>query len=241
LAKMVKVGVLALQGGFIEHVQMMRKVGAESFEVRTVEEISCVDALILPGGESTTIATLSENTELLPTLRSWVKSGKPIWGTCAGLIFMADELSDAKEGGQAVIGGLRVKATRNFYGRQNQSFETPINATFDNHVQGCNGYPSSTPGIFIRAPHIAKLLDSSVVPLGTIAKPSFLNNLNLNGNVGHSNNNNNNSNNNNCQDEILTVAVRQGNILATTFHPELTRDTTWHEYFLRMITPNSSC
>lgn len=190
----VRIGVLALQGAFVEHVAILRRLGAEVVEVRTPAQLAGLDGLILPGGESTTMGLVAERWGLVEPLRAWVHGGKPTWGTCAGMILLADQATGQKKGGQPLIGGLHVTVNRNYFGRQVDSFETMLEVpTFD---------PPQSPGIFIRAPGITAM-GEGVMALAALPGPVY-------------------------------VAVRQGPILATAFHPELTPDTRWHELFVEM-------
>jgi pyridoxal 5'-phosphate synthase pdxT subunit len=195
LERPLQIGVLALQGAFIEHIHMLRRLGAVGVEVRTPDQLGGLDGLILPGGESTTVGLVAERWGLVAPLRDWVHSGKPTWGTCAGMILLAERAENQKQGGQPLIGGLDVTVNRNYFGRQVNSFETTLTVpAFD---------PPESQGIFIRAPAIT-LLGEGVQPLAELPGPVY-------------------------------VAVRQGPILATAFHPELTPDLRWHALFLEMV------
>lgn len=188
------IGVLALQGAFIEHAAMLRQVGAEVREVRTPAQLEGLDGLVLPGGESTTMGLIAQRWGLVEPLRAWVHGGRPTWGTCAGMILLADAATGQKQGGQPLIGGLHVVVNRNFFGRQVDSFETTLQVQiFD---------PPETPGVFIRAPAITEI-GPDVEALAELPGPAY-------------------------------VAVRQGPILATAFHPELTHDLRWHALFVEM-------
>nr|GEY38885.1 probable pyridoxal 5'-phosphate synthase subunit PDX2 [Tanacetum cinerariifolium] len=112
------VGVLALQGSFNEHIAALRRIGVKGVEIRKAEQLENVTSLIIPGGESTTMAKLAELHNLFPALREFVKMGKPVWGTCAGLIFLANKATGQKEGGQELVGGLDCTVHRNFFGSQ---------------------------------------------------------------------------------------------------------------------------
>jgi 5'-phosphate synthase pdxT subunit len=185
---------LALQGAFAEHIAILRRLGADAVEVRTPAQMAGLNGLILPGGESTTMGLVAERWGLVEPLRAWVHGGKPTWGTCAGMILLADQATGQKEGGQPLIGGLHVTVNRNYFGRQVHSFETTLTVpSFD---------PPFSPGIFIRAPAIVEL-DGDVEVMAKLA-------------------------------DAVYVAVRQGPILATAFHPELTPDTRWHALFVEM-------
>ena len=187
-------GVLALQGAFIEHVAILRHLGADAREVRTPAQMEGLDGLILPGGESTTMGLVAERWGLVAPLRAWVHGGRPTWGTCAGMILLADEATGQKQGGQPLIGGLHITVNRNYFGRQVDSFETTLVVpSFD---------PPVSPGIFIRAPAITAI-GADVEPVAELPGPVY-------------------------------VAVRQGPILATAFHPELTHDMRWHALFVKM-------
>ena len=191
-----RIGVLALQGAFAEHVAILRRLGAEPVEVRTPAHMEGLEGLILPGGESTTMGLVAERWGLVEPLREWVHGGKPTWGTCAGMILLADQATGQKQGGQPLIGGLHVTVNRNFFGRQVDSFETTLSVpSFD---------PPLSKGIFIRAPAITEL-GEGVVALAQLPGPIY-------------------------------VAVAQGPILATAFHPELTPDMRWHALFVEMAT-----
>lgn len=144
----VTIGVLALQGAFIEHIQMVRRLGATAREVRKPEELAGLDGLIIPGGESTSMALIAERWGLVEPLKAWVGDGKPTWGTCAGMILLSDRATGQKQGGQALIGGLDVTVNRNYFGRQIDSFEADLTVP----VLG------ETPvhAVFIRAPAITQ-------------------------------------------------------------------------------------
>ena len=199
-----RIGVLALQGAFAEHVAMLARTGVDAVEVRKPEALAALDGLIIPGGESTSMGLIAQRWGLVEPLRQWVGSGRPTWGTCAGMILLADRAVGQKKGGQPLIGGLDVTVNRNYFGRQVDSFETLLEAP----QLGEEPYPA----IFIRAPAIVDI-GACVEPLATIA-----------GKTG----------------EAIHVAVRQGTILATAFHPELTNDLRWHEFFVAIVAGQSS-
>jgi 5'-phosphate synthase pdxT subunit len=192
--RQVRIGVLALQGAFAEHAAILRRLGADVVEVRMPEHLDGLDGLVLPGGESTSMGLVAERWQLVEPLRRWVHSGKATWGTCAGLILLADHATGQKQGGQPLIGGLHVTVNRNYFGRQVDSFETTLNVP--------RFAPPVSPGIFIRAPAIIEL-GEGVESLAELPGPIY-------------------------------VAVRQGPILATAFHPELSHDTRWHALFIEM-------
>lgn len=184
------VGVLALQGDFREHLMVLERLGCETRAVRTASELEEIDALIIPGGESTTIGKLSVRFGVLGPLRSRIEAGLATFGTCAGMIFLAASVT---EGHQPLLGNLDVVVERNAFGRQNESFEADLDVT---------GLDSPFRAVFIRAPWVAKMGDGVEV-LATID--------------GH------------------PVMVRQGRVLASSFHPELSGDDRIHEMFVGSI------
>lgn len=186
----MKIGVLALQGDFREHLQAVHKCGHEPLAVRRESELVSVDALILPGGESTTIALLARTYGLIEPIRTRISTGLPVYGSCAGMILLADRIKDGVEG-QETFGGIDMTVRRNAFGRQVESFESEI------HFSG-----RAINGVFIRAPWVEEV-GSSVEVLAEVA--------------GH------------------PVAVRQGRLLATSFHPEITGDLSVHQYFFDEI------
>jgi len=187
----VKVGVLALQGDFLEHVAVLRKQGVEALEVRNLKELEQVDALIIPGGESTTIARLLDVYKLREPVQKLAQQGKPIWGTCAGMILLAKEITEDRP---QPLGLMDITVTRNAFGRQVDSFEADL------PVDGLGSEPFRA--VFIRAP-VVRRVGKSVKVLAQLP-------------------------------DGRPVAVRQGNLLATAFHPELTSDPRFHHYFLSM-------
>ena len=186
-----RVGVLALQGDFAEHMKSLESAGAQPVEVRLPEDLADIDALIIPGGESTTIARLMDVFGLTKAIKGRVKSGMPTWGTCAGMIMLARSLVEDRP---EPMGLMDIRVQRNAYGRQVDSFETeiPVPALGE----------KSFHAVFIRAPAIEEI-GPDVEPLA-------------------------------CLDDGQVVAARQGNLLVTSFHPELTDDTRFHSYFLGM-------
>jgi 5'-phosphate synthase pdxT subunit len=193
-----RIGVLALQGDVREHVAALREQGADVVAVRRPEELSGLDGLVLPGGESTTIAKLAARFGLLGPLRAAVRGGLPAYGSCAGMILLADRLLDAPPD-QETIGGLDAVVRRNAFGRQTESFESEI--AFD----GVPGGPLHA--VFIRAPWVEEA-GEGVEVLGRI--------------VGG-------------EADGRIVAVRQGNLVATSFHPELTGDSRVHALFVDIV------
>lgn len=209
----MSVGVLALQGSFNEHISVLKKLGVRAIEVRKPEQLEGLSALIIPGGESTTMAKLAVQYNLIPALRDFGVSGKPIWGTCAGLIFLADNVIGQKKGGQDLIGGLDCSVHRNFFGSQLNSFEMELAVPA---LAAVEGGPPSFRAVFIRAPAILEA-GPTVEVLADFTVPGGLEK----------------GANENAQK--VAVAVKQGNLLATAFHPELTSDTRWHSFFLKML------
>ena len=122
------IGVLALQGAFAEHIVQLGRVGARGVEIRKPQQLDDIDGLIIPGGESTTMGLIAERWGLVEPLREWVHSGRPTWGTCAGMILLADRAEGQKLGGQPLIGGLDVTVNRNYFGRQMDSFQGMLDA-----------------------------------------------------------------------------------------------------------------
>ncbi|MEZ0114117.1 5'-phosphate synthase pdxT subunit [Catenulispora sp. EB89] len=190
------IGVLALQGDFREHVASLKAVGAATALVRRPADLDAVDALVLPGGESTTMWKLATTAELFAPVRKRIADGMPAFGTCAGMIMLADRITDAAAG-QETFGGLPITVRRNAFGRQTESFEEPI--AFDGIGE--------LAGVFIRAPWVEEL-DEGVEVLARVTSGPAIGRI---------------------------VAVRQGNLLATSFHPELTADHRVHEYFVAMV------
>lgn len=156
----VRLGVLALQGAFREHIAMLERLNVEAEEVRLAKELEDLDGLIIPGGESTSMGLVAERWSLVEPLRQWVQGGKPTWGTCAGMILLAEHATGQKLGGQALIGGLNVTVNRNYFGRQVDSFE----ADLDVPVLGDNPFHA----VFIRAPAITAVAED-VETLTTVA------------------------------------------------------------------------
>ena len=191
------IGVLALQGAFAEHALMVRRTGARAVEVRKPEQLDGLDGLIIPGGESTTMGLVAARWGLVEPLRRWVRQGRPTWGTCAGMILLADRADGLKQGRQPLIGGLDVTVNRNYFGRQVDSFEALLDAP--------RVGAGPAPAIFIRAPAITQVGPDVEVLAELPGQPP------------------------------VCVAVRQGRLLATAFHPELTGDLRWHEFFLDMV------
>jgi 5'-phosphate synthase pdxT subunit len=224
---MSRIGVLGIQGAVAEHVEMMRSAGAESVKIiKYSHELNDVDGIILPGGESTAMAIAG--TEVFPHLRQWVQQGKPIFGTCAGMILLSDHAIKQCEGGQALVGGLDVHVCRNYFGSQLQSKETNIDimsaslSNIDILIKPSNQYR----GVFIRAPAILKVGSDVTILSKMKAIPHKCAIEEIRKEFGE----------NGGSDEYeIIIAVQQNNILATAFHPELTDDSRFHRYFLEMV------
>ncbi len=190
----VKIGVLALQGAFIEHIDILRKLGVEALPVRLPGELKGLGGLIIPGGESTTMLNLMNSFKLIQPLREMAQAGLPIWGTCAGMICLAKRISDSGNCIKETLSLMDIEVKRNAFGRQVDSFEAELAVP----ALGQKSFH----GVFIRAPIIE--------------------------NVG-------------AQVEVLSrlpdgvvVAARQGKMVVVAFHPELTSDTRFHRYFLKI-------
>ncbi|MEV6911620.1 pyridoxal 5'-phosphate synthase glutaminase subunit PdxT [Amycolatopsis sp. NPDC051071] len=196
------VGVLALQGDVREHAAMVERAGARALPVRRASELSEVDGLVLPGGESTTMSRLLETFELLEPLRERIADGLPAFGSCAGMILLARQALDGRPD-QRQLGGLDVVVRRNAFGRQVDSFEADLDFT------GVEGGPVHA--VFIRAPWVEKAGDGVEVLASVPEMPGS-------GDVA-----------------ARIVAVRQGAVLATSFHPELTGDDRVHRLFVDLV------
>jgi 5'-phosphate synthase pdxT subunit len=186
----VTIGVLALQGAFIEHVHKLRALGVEAVEVRLPQDLEGLDGLIIPGGESTTIGKLMAAYQLDEPVRRLAEAGKPVWGTCAGMIMLARDIEGSD---QPRLGLMDIGVNRNAFGRQVDSFEADL------AVPELGGPPFHA--VFIRAPLLTRA-GEGVHVLARLADGRM-------------------------------VAAEQGPLLATAFHPELTDDTRFHEYFLK--------
>jgi 5'-phosphate synthase pdxT subunit len=197
-----RVGVLALQGDVREHVRVLTAVGANAILVRRPVELDAVDALVIPGGESTTMYKLAVAFEMFEPLRKRVDAGMPVYGSCAGMIMLADRLVDGIEG-QLTLGGLDITVRRNAFGRQIDSFEALV------PLEGVEGAPFHA--VFIRAPWV-DTIGPAVEVLGRVVDGS-----DTDAGAGR------------------IVAVRQGVLLATAFHPELTGDHRVHALFVEVV------
>jgi len=188
----MQIGVLALQGAFAAHSDCLASIGVQSVEVRTPEQLNSVDALLMPGGESSTMSQLLESSGLFDPISLRIADGMPVFGTCAGMILLASEILDGRSD-QRSFSAIDISVRRNAFGRQVDSFESTINSPVGEFH-----------GVFIRAPRIERVGDGVEV-LGSINNEPVL--------------------------------VRQGNVLAASFHPELSNDARLHEYFVS-ITAN---
>jgi len=191
----MKIGVLALQGDFSEHISMLKKIGVEAVEVRLPKHLDGLNGLIIPGGESTTIGKLAVAYDLMELLRQFGRS-HAIWGTCAGAIFLS---KDAKSD-QPLLGLMDITVQRNAFGRQVDSFETDLEI---DELKKASGTDHPYHAVFIRAPIIESVHGQARV-LSAL-------------------------------EDGRIVAAQEGRLLATSFHPELTDDTRFHEYFLSLV------
>ena len=196
--KHMKIGVLALQGAFIEHIQILQSLEVEAVEVRLPEQLADLDGLIIPGGESTTIGKLARRFGLMEPLRDFAEV-KPVWGTCAGMIFLAKEIDHNTVGqDQPLLGMMDIAVARNAFGRQVDSFETALEVSVF-----ANGDKRPFPAVFIRAPKLIAANNAAQV-IATLP-------------------------------DGTAVAAQEGHWLVTSFHPELTGDSRFHEYFLSLV------
>ncbi|MBC7463987.1 MAG: pyridoxal 5'-phosphate synthase glutaminase subunit PdxT [Actinobacteria bacterium] len=195
------VGVLGLQGDIREHCLALGECGVDVAVVRRKAEIEAVDALVIPGGESTTIAHLAQVFDLIDVIRSRIGSGMPVYGSCAGMILLANRVLDAAPN-QITFGGLDITVRRNAFGRQVDSFEADLDL---------DGMNESIRAVFIRAPWVEST-GPAVSVLASVVSPDG---------------------------QRRAVAVRQGPLLATSFHPELTSDNRIHRYFLDEVCSKS--
>jgi 5'-phosphate synthase pdxT subunit len=223
---LVKIGVLALQGAFIEHVAKLKSIpGVEPIEVRTRDQLQGLDGLIIPGGESTSMVLIAERSNMLDPLREFVhRPDKAVWGTCAGLILLSNKLEGQKEGGQAVLGGLDVTTSRNYFGRQLNSFECNLWLKKEAFFEEAESKPFR--GIFIRAPAIVSVDGPDVEVLAEVdvdPRSSSRNKTVLESGEEKPG-----------SEAKVVVAVQQGRLLGTAFHPELTDDLRWHQKFVEL-------
>ena len=189
----MKIGVLALQGAFIEHMHKLKSLGVDFGEVRLPQELDGLDGLIIPGGESTTIGKLAVMYDLITPLRQFA-GDKPVWGTCAGMILMAKDIGMD----QPLLGVMDIVVERNAFGRQKESFETHLNI----HALK-NGESKPFPCVFIRSPKL-------IVAKGKAEVIATM-------------------------EDGTAVAAREEKLLVTSFHPELTEDIRFHQYFIDLV------
>jgi 5'-phosphate synthase pdxT subunit len=192
----MKIGVLALQGDFAEHISILERIGIEASQVRLPDQLDVLDGLIIPGGESTTIGKLAEDYQLIEPIRKFSKK-HAIWGTCAGAILLS---KDARRR-QPLLHLMDITVERNAFGRQVASFETDLDIPVLHGLDGQEQRPYHA--VFIRAPLIESVEGETQV-LATLPDGRI-------------------------------VAAQQGNLLATVFHPELTADDRFHQYFLTLV------
>lgn len=189
----MRIGILAAQGAFIEHIAILKQLEVTALPIRLARELSGLDGLIIPGGESTAISRLIQDYKLTNALTSLAKEGLPIFGTCAGMILLAGNISDGNN--VKPLGLIDIKVNRNAFGRQKESFESELEIP----VLGKKPFP----GVFIRAPLIEQVA-SGVKILATLTDGRI-------------------------------VAARQEKLLVSAFHPELTDDLRFHQYFLDIV------
>ncbi|NJC22238.1 5'-phosphate synthase pdxT subunit [Arthrobacter pigmenti] len=215
----VRVGVLAVQGDVREHIRVVEKLGGSAAAVRRPGELADLDGLIIPGGESTTMDKLTRAFELAEPLQEMIRGGFPVYGSCAGMIMLADTIADAardlRGNPQQTLGGLDIVVRRNAFGRQRESFETDLDFA---QLPG-NGGPVRA--VFIRAPWVEKV-GESVQTLAQVDAPDTPPAEHGAEQAG-------------ARAVARIVAVRSGNLLATSFHPEVTGEHRIHELFLSMI------
>lgn len=186
----MKIGILALQGAFLEHQKILNDLNVENILVKTAEDLENIDGIILPGGESTAIGKLLRDFNILEPLKNKIKNGFPVFGTCSGMILLAKKITDSDI---SHLGTMNIEVKRNAYGRQLGSFET---------FETFKGIDKKIKMVFIRAPYVNNF-GKNVEVLATV------------------------------NDHI--VAVKEKNMLAISFHPELTEDTSIHKYFLNIV------
>jgi len=197
---MARIGVLALQGDFREHIRMVEQLGESAHAVRLPRDLDGVDGLIIPGGESTAIGKLMVAYELVQPLRQLIAAGTPIWGTCAGMILLSRETDNALLG-QPLLAAMNIRTLRNAFGSQRESFETDL------HIPALGEQPYHA--VFIRGP-LVEDVGEGVEILAELEPERDSGRRNI-------------------------VAVRQGPLLATAFHPEVTDDPRFHAYFLGIV------
>lgn len=188
----MRIGVLAVQGAFVEHIESLRQLKVDALPVRLPRELAGLDGLIIPGGESTSISKLMLTYNLMDEVGNLARSGLPVFGTCAGMIMLAGKISDSDV---VSLGLMDIVVSRNAFGRQRESFETKLSMP----VLGEKPFPA----VFIRAPLIKEVNGKAEV----LAR----------------------------LDDNTAVAARQGRLLVSAFHPELTSDLRFHRYFLEIV------
>jgi 5'-phosphate synthase pdxT subunit len=192
------IGVLAVQGDVREHLYAVERAGARATTVRRPAEVAAVDGLVIPGGESTTIDKLVRIFELRDPIRERIAGGMPVYGSCAGMIMLADRITGGRDD-QETLGGIDITVRRNAFGRQVDSFEEDL------HIHAIGGAPMRA--VFIRAPWVEEC-GPGVEVLATVEQGAAAGRV---------------------------VAVRQGRLLATSFHPEVTGDHRFHQLFVQMV------
>ncbi len=193
------IGILALQGAFIEHKNILDKLNIKNILIKHSDQVQLCDGIIIPGGESTAMSIIDKQ-DLFKEINTFIKNKKFVWGICAGMILLSNEIIGSIDN-QTKIGGLDIIVHRNFFGSQQQSFIQKIKYPNEFNKEG------EFNAIFIRAPIIKELYNDVKIL-------------------------------NNCDNNI--VAVRQNNIIGTAFHPELTNDYSWHQYFISLIKENNN-
>ncbi len=196
------IGVLALQGDVAEHLRVLDALDAHTVKVLSPDQLDTLDGLVVPGGESTTMSKLAVRYGLLEPLRKRIAAGMPAYGTCAGMIMLADRLLGGTAD-QQTVGGIDMSVRRNAFGRQTESFEAAV------RIDGLEGDPFDA--VFIRAPWVESV-GPGVTVLGEVPGPDEAGRI---------------------------VAVRQGGLMATSFHPELTGDTRIHRLFVDVVKGHS--
>ena len=203
----LRIGVLAVQGDVREHINALSRLGAHAFGIRRPRELDDVDGLVIPGGESTTMDKLVRAFDLQGPLRKRIAGGMPVYGSCAGMIMLANRIAGARPD-QETLGGLDITVRRNAFGRQVDSFEEDLHIpAIAGLTTTPQGHPSTFKAVFIRAPWVEEMGEGVQVLARVEAGPAA-------GRV---------------------VAIRAGNLLATSFHPEVTGDHRIHEYFTQMV------
>ena len=203
----MRIGVLAVQGDVREHLRALSELGQDVCGIRRPAELDDVDALVIPGGESTTMDKLVRAFDLQEPLRKRIAGGMPVYGSCAGMIMLADRIAGARPD-QETLGGLDITVRRNAFGRQVDSFEEDLHIpAIARRTSTPAGHPSTFKAVFIRAPWVEQM-GAGVEVLASVE---------------------------NGPASGRVVAIRAGNLLATSFHPEVTGDHRIHEYFVQMV------